>query len=100
MSLSRGALDTRAEGIMTTIKDFIARHAAPTYFVLTFAVSWGGVLLVIFSCSPARSGSSSQRSPWPTDVRFRNIRCLGAWPEWCAVFDWATFQGCTICAYW
>ena len=32
---------------MTTIKAFITRHAVPTYFALTFAISWGGVLLVI-----------------------------------------------------
>lgn len=32
---------------MTTIKAFIKRHPVLTYFVLTFAISWGGVLLVI-----------------------------------------------------
>ena len=32
---------------MTTIKTFIKRHPVPTYFALTFAISWGGILLVI-----------------------------------------------------
>jgi membrane protease YdiL (CAAX protease family) len=30
---------------MTTIKDFIKRHPLPTYYVLTFAISWGGILI-------------------------------------------------------
>jgi membrane protease YdiL (CAAX protease family) len=32
---------------MTTIKDFIERHAVPAYFALTFAVSWSGFILVV-----------------------------------------------------
>lgn len=32
---------------MTTIKAFITRYPVPTYYALTFAISWGGVLLVI-----------------------------------------------------
>ena len=32
---------------MTTIKAFIARHPMPAYFVLTFTISWGAVLMVI-----------------------------------------------------
>ena len=32
---------------MTTIKTFIKRHPLPTYFALTFAISWGGILMVI-----------------------------------------------------
>ena len=32
---------------MTTITSFIKRHPLLTYFALTFAISWGGVLLVI-----------------------------------------------------
>ncbi len=32
---------------MTTITNFIKRHPLPTYFALTFAISWGGMLLVI-----------------------------------------------------
>lgn len=32
---------------MTTIRSFIKRHPVPTYFGLTFAISWGSILLVI-----------------------------------------------------
>jgi membrane protease YdiL (CAAX protease family) len=31
---------------MTTIRAFIERHSVPTYYALTFAISWGGFLLV------------------------------------------------------
>jgi len=31
---------------MTTIKAFIRKHPVLTYFVLTFAISWGGVLIL------------------------------------------------------
>ena len=32
---------------MTTITAFIKRHPLVTYYVLTFAISWGGMLLAI-----------------------------------------------------
>jgi membrane protease YdiL (CAAX protease family) len=32
---------------MTTIKAFIKKHPVLTYFTLTFAISWGGILMVI-----------------------------------------------------
>lgn len=32
---------------MTTIKAFIKRHPVLTYFALTFAISWGGILLAL-----------------------------------------------------
>jgi membrane protease YdiL (CAAX protease family) len=35
------------EKIMTTIKTFIQRHPVLSYYILTFAISWGGILLVI-----------------------------------------------------
>jgi membrane protease YdiL (CAAX protease family) len=31
---------------MTTIKAFIKRHSVLTYFILTFVISWGGVLIL------------------------------------------------------
>jgi len=32
---------------MATIKTFIKRHPLPTYFALTFAISWGAILIVV-----------------------------------------------------
>ena len=32
---------------MSTIRAFINRHPLPTCFALTFALSWGGVLIVV-----------------------------------------------------
>lgn len=47
---------------MTTIMSFIAKHPVTTYFALTFAISWGGVLLVIGG--PARiRGLKAQDNP-------------------------------------
>ncbi len=37
----------RKEDNMSTIKTFIKRHPVPTYFALTFAISWGGVLILV-----------------------------------------------------
>jgi uncharacterized protein len=34
------------EDIMTTIKAFIARHSVLAYYILTFSISWGGVLIL------------------------------------------------------
>jgi CAAX protease family protein len=34
------------EDIMATIKAFIVRHSVLTYYILTFAISWGGVLIL------------------------------------------------------
>jgi CAAX protease family protein len=36
---------TRKEHIMTTIRAFIKRHPVLTYFILAFAISWGGLFL-------------------------------------------------------
>jgi membrane protease YdiL (CAAX protease family) len=35
------------EEIMATVEAFIDRHPVLTYFALTFAISWGGMLLII-----------------------------------------------------
>ena len=48
---------------MGTTRAFITRHPLPTYFALTFAISWGGFLLVV---GPGGFASTS----WQTDARF------------------------------
>ena len=48
---------------MRTTGVFITRHPLPTYFALTFAISWGGFLLVV---GPGGFASTS----WQTDARF------------------------------
>jgi membrane protease YdiL (CAAX protease family) len=42
---------------MTTIKAFITRHPVPIYFALTFAISWGGFVLVVGPGSFPGTGS-------------------------------------------
>src|SRR5687768_9023167 len=32
---------------MQTIRDFTRKHAALSYFVLTFAISWGSILMIV-----------------------------------------------------
>jgi len=44
---------------MTSIKAFINRHPVLTYFVLTFVISWGGLLLTVGG--PARILSTSEQ---------------------------------------
>src|SRR5512143_1056480 len=48
------------ENSRTTIKAFIKKHPVLTYFTLTFAISWGGILLVIGG--PAAIPSTAQQS--------------------------------------
>jgi len=47
---------------MATIKAFIRRHALPAYFALTFAISWGAVLVVIGGPGGLR-GTTAQSDP-------------------------------------
>src|SRR5262245_66342204 len=48
--------------MMTTLTTFVIKHPVVTYFVLTFTMSWGGVLLVIGG--PAgMSGTMAQNNP-------------------------------------
>jgi membrane protease YdiL (CAAX protease family) len=47
---------------MMTIKAFIERHPLPAYFALAFAISWGGVLLVIGGPGGIR-GTTAQTDP-------------------------------------
>src|SRR5215216_1530476 len=35
------------EAIMKTIRAFIKRHSVLSYYALVFAISWGGILLVV-----------------------------------------------------
>jgi membrane protease YdiL (CAAX protease family) len=35
------------EDVMTTIQAFIKKHPLPTYFALTFAISWGAILIMV-----------------------------------------------------
>jgi uncharacterized protein len=48
---------------MITSKAFITRYPVPTYFALTFAISWGGFLMVV---GPGGFANTS----WQTDGRF------------------------------
>ena len=46
---------------MTTIKAFIKRHPVLSYFALTFAISWGGILLAVGPGGIPAPRSSSRR---------------------------------------
>ena len=47
---------------MTALKAFVTTYPVATYFTLTFAMSWGGVLLVI-GASPGGTGVKAQDNP-------------------------------------
>ena len=38
---------TGKEASVSTIKAFIKRHAVPTYYAFAFAISWGGIIIVV-----------------------------------------------------
>ena len=43
---------------MTTITALIKRHPLPAYYTLTFAISWGGRLMVIGDLADSRAPPS------------------------------------------
>jgi membrane protease YdiL (CAAX protease family) len=49
---------------VATIRALIKRHAVPTYLVLTFAISWGGILLLTGGLGPMFGAD------WRSDPRF------------------------------
>jgi len=53
---------------MTTINAFIKRHPVLTYFVLTFVISWGGILLVIGGPGAIPSPSEQAMSLLPVAI--------------------------------
>jgi uncharacterized protein len=50
---------------MTTITAFIKRHPVLIYFALTFAISWGGRLLVIGGPGAIRGTEEQVEMLWP-----------------------------------
>src|SRR6185436_1116218 len=50
---------------MRTITAFIKRHAVLTYYAVVFAISWGGVLIVVGPTGfPAASGQVERLMPF------------------------------------
>ena len=50
---------------MRTITAFIKRHAVLTYYALVFAISWGGVLVVVGPGGfPGTSAQVERLMPW------------------------------------
>src|SRR4029077_8033797 len=45
-----------------TIKAFVVRHAVAAYFALAFAISWGGILVVVGGAAGFR-GTAAQSDP-------------------------------------
>ena len=56
-----GLVAFQKEDVMSTIKAFIKRHPLLTYFALTFAISWDGILLVIGGPGESRAPGSKPR---------------------------------------
>ena len=49
--------------LMTTIKAFINRHPLMSYFALAFAITWGGILIVVGVGPGGTSGTTWQSDP-------------------------------------
>jgi hypothetical protein len=63
---------------------FIMRHPVATYFALTFTISWGGVLLVIFGADGMTSVKAHDNPLFPTtSVTLAPLR-----QELCQGFPW------------
>ena len=48
---------------MTAIRAFIKSHALLSYFTLTFAISWGGILMLVGLGTGGTSGTTWQSDP-------------------------------------
>jgi hypothetical protein len=48
---------------MTAIRAFIKSHALLSYFTLTFAISWGGILMLVGFGTGETSGTTWQSDP-------------------------------------
>jgi hypothetical protein len=53
---------------MSTIKTFIRKHSVLIYYALTFAISWGGILLVI-------GGPGAISNQWQSTNCYRSRSC-------------------------
>jgi hypothetical protein len=65
---------------MTNVREFIKRHPVPAYFLLTFAISWGGFFWVV---GPGGFASAN----WQIEAVFLPaVLAMLAGPVWQASF--------------